>query len=130
MKMKETKSSGKLVKGMLLGAAAGLAVMLMLCLLGGVLLSKEVIPESALAYVGWSICAIAAWVGCWLGQRKAGSGRLPVSLGCGGFLLLVMLIIGTVGEEEKQLTWYSAAIVAAAAVISALLGSGKKKRRF
>lgn len=130
MRMKETKSGGKMAKGMLLGALLGLAVMLTLCLLGGVLLSKEVLPEVAIGYVGWGICAIAAWVGCWFAQRKAGSGRLPVSLGCGGMMLLVMLIIGTMGEEEKQLTWYSAAIVAAAAVISALLGSGKKKRRF
>lgn len=128
--MKETKSGGKMLKSMLLGAVIGLAVMLLLCLLGAVLLSKEVMPENAIGYAGWIICAIAAWIGCWFAQRKAGSGRLPASLGCGGMLLLTMLIIGTMGEEQKQLTWYSAAIVGAVAVISAVLGSGKKKRRF
>ena len=130
MRMKETKSGGKMAKGMLLGAVLGLAVMLVLCLLGGVLLSKEVLPESAIGYMGWVICAIAAWLGCGFARKKAVGGRLPVSLGCGGMMLLVMLIIGTMGEEEQQLTWYSAAIVAATAIVSALLGSGKKKRRF
>lgn len=128
--MKETKSGGKMLKSMLLGAVIGLAVMLLLCLLGGVLLSKEVMPESATVYAGWTICAIAAWVGCWFAQRKAGSGRLPVSLGCGGMMLLIMLIIGTMGEEQQELSWYSAAIVGTVAVLTAVLGSGKKKRRF
>lgn len=126
--MKETKNGAKILKGMIFGAVAAIGAMLILCVLGGVLLSKEAVPESIIGYMGWIICAIAAWIGCWLAQRKAGCARLPVSLGCGGLLLLSMLLIGSLKQDHGSLTWYSAAIVALCAVVSALLGSGKRNR--
>ena len=126
--MKETKNGAKMIKGMVFGAAAAMGVMLILCLIGGVLLSNEILGESAIGCMSWVICAAAAWIGCWFAQQKSGGGRLPVSLGCCGLLLLVMLIIGTVGEDQETLTWYSAAIVGGCAVMSALLASGKRKR--
>ncbi len=126
--MKESKNGAKMVKGIIFGAVVGMGIMLILCFLGGVLLSKEILPEGAIGYMGWAICGIAAWIGCWLAQKKAGGGRLPVSLGCGALLLLCMLIVAATGEAQQSLTWYSAAIVGVCAAVSALLASGKRKR--
>lgn len=117
-----------MLKGMIFGAVMALGIMLLLCLLGGFLLTKEAVPESAIGYIGWIICAIAAWVGCWFAQRKAGCVRLPVSLGCGALLLLTMFALAAMDQDRDSLTWYSAAIVSGCAIVTALIGSGKRKR--
>lgn len=118
-----------MLKAMILGALIATGVMLALSLLGGVLLSKEVLPESAAKFMAWIICGAATLTGCWLAQKKAGGARLPVSMGAGGLLLLLLLAISAIGEDKGSYTWYSAAITAGCALISALLGAGKKKRR-
>lgn len=127
--LKGTKGGTRILKSILIGAGISLAGMLVLCGIGAVLLSKEVIPEGAAGIMAWIICGFAALLGCWIAQKKAGSARLPVSLGCAGILLLVMGIVSTLGEDRGELRWYSAAIVAAAAIMAALLGAGKGTRR-
>ena len=102
--------------------------MLALCLLGGFMLSKEVIPEVAIKYMAWVICGAAAFVGCWSAQKRAASARLPVCLASAGILLAMMLAVSALKQDRSSLSWYSAAIVGACAVAAAMLGAGKRKR--
>lgn len=127
---KEQKSVDaiRLIKSVFTGTFLAALIMLILCFLGAVLLSKEVLPEKTAQYMAWGICVVGTLVGCAAAQRKAGSAHLPVSLACGLLLLIVMGAVRTILASGSENSWYCAAIIGACAIISAMLGARGKRR--
>lgn len=126
---KEKSGAIRSVRGVLAGALTAVLIMLVLCVLGAVLLSKQVLPESAEKYMVWIICVVGALVGCSVAQRRTGGARLPACLACAAAVCLIMLGMHAVLDAGSSFGFTGVGLTAGASVLSALLGASGKRRR-
>jgi putative membrane protein (TIGR04086 family) len=130
--MKRRKPGGDsaaLIKCILTGFGVGLLVMAALSLLTAVCVHLEKLPENAITYCVWAICALGAATGCAVTQQLAGRAHLTVGLGCALALALAIGAVHAIVSKGDGAAWRCAAICGLAAVVTALLNAGRGKRR-
>ena len=128
--MSQTKTgAGQMIKRVLAGSVVGLLVMAAGCAAAAACISRQMLPEGALRYCAWGICALSAFVGCVSAQRRSGRASLPVCMGCALCMLLCMLLLRVAGPEGGAWSWHGAFALCAAALTAAFLRAGRGKRR-
>ena len=130
MKHMRPGGDGKaLVRSTLVGFGIGLLVMAALCLLAAACVYLERLPERAIPYCAWAVCATGAVAGCAAAQRMSGRARLTVGLGCGLLTALAVAAMHAVLAKGEGAAWRCAAICVLAAVVTALGKAGRRKGR-
>ena len=118
-----------MLKGILLGQGVSLFVLAAGCVLIAVFIHSVILPEGAVRYCAWAVCAISAIAGSVTAQRSAGRARLIVSLVCALLLVVFLLAVRAFLPGAGKAQWQGAVIVCACAVAAALAQAGRGKGR-
>ena len=129
MKSRSGGEAAALIKSVLTALAVSLLVIIALCALAAALIHGEKLPENAMRYCAWIICALGAAAGCMTGQRLAGRARLPVSLIVAALLLAVMAAGKAMLGNSAGVVWSGVLVVGLAAVGTAFATAGRRGRR-
>ena len=129
--MEQTVSTAWYVKKCALGALVCCVVEFALLALAAALMLGGAIGEERIGAVSLISAAVAAFVGCCVGNGRT-SKRAAMTLACAAVSWLVVQVLGFAiggGLEPKRSLLTAAAMLAGAAASLMLRGGGKKKRK-
>lgn len=98
--MRKTNEARSPVGILLPAVAAGLAVTLLLMLLGAVLVQRGVIGENAIGLLALLFLVLGSAVAALLAAVRAPGGKLPWAVGAGALVFLALLLFGLIGLRQ------------------------------
>ena len=124
--------SNKTGFAMILGIGVGLAVILLVCILGGVGISGGKIPETMTTGIGWAAAALGSAVASLIIGLRTKEKKLLWTL-CGGAVLFLMLLLThslAFHGQTYVLTGSVAAVFLPACVVGIFLVQRRTKRKY
>ena len=131
MKRRQSKqrSPSKIQAGAI-GAAISLVVLVLICGIGALALSKEWLPESAGMVFAPLAVGLAALAGPLPLMRSAGKRPLPIAYGHMIGILLLLLLVRTILWSDSEFGgWIVPVSAVAGATLAGFLGGKRKVKR-
>ena len=126
---RQGKEITHLIKSVLIGGGCSLFIMAVGCALSAALIHAEKLPEDAITYCSWTVCAISAYAGSRLARALAKHATLPVCMAGTALLLCVMVIVRMTLHFQGGAAWPCVLIAVIAALVASAVRGGRRRRR-
>lgn len=131
MSKREAKSAGNpVVRAVILSVALGVAVLLLLAAVGGMLILKGILPESAMDVWAMAMVFLAAFLAPMPLLKTTGKKRLPMAYAVLAALLALMVVTKWLAWPQEPFSNLWPLVTGfAGATLAGVLGAKKPKRK-